>query len=216
MKSVERLKRSPPALRVASGPTRDASWRGITNLRYILGLPPRRDAHDRRTARGHHRLLAEYHRRLAKEAVLDVVQQYHSALAQRLSDDAVLIPRRTAIVERLHEREQQKRTMASEPDRSPHHHVHAADSGARNHLEFARPLNVMASAARSHVSHSSSRSWCGIDKRRSATMSGLTRIPDSRQTSGHVRKVPANLAHAQCRCDPRQMAGTSGGQTLCP
>jgi hypothetical protein len=53
-----------------------------------------------------HRLLAEYHRRLAKEAILDVVQQYHSDLAQRLSDEAVLIPRRTAIVDRLHEREQ--------------------------------------------------------------------------------------------------------------
>ena len=54
-----------------------------------------------------HRLLAKYHRSLAKEAVLDVVQQYHSDLAQRLSDEAALIPRRTAIVERLHEREQQ-------------------------------------------------------------------------------------------------------------
>ena len=54
-----------------------------------------------------HRLLAEYHRGLAKEAVLDVVQQYHSDLAQRLSDEAALIPRRTAIVGRLHEREQQ-------------------------------------------------------------------------------------------------------------
>jgi hypothetical protein len=56
-----------------------------------------------------HRLLAEVHRRLAKEAVLDVVQHYHSDLAQRLSDEAALIPRRTAIVERLHEREQQKK-----------------------------------------------------------------------------------------------------------
>src|SRR5947199_8683878 len=56
-----------------------------------------------------HRFLAEYHRRLAKEAVLDVVQQYHADLAQRLADEAALIPRRTAIVERLHEREQQKR-----------------------------------------------------------------------------------------------------------
>jgi hypothetical protein len=56
-----------------------------------------------------HRLLAEYHRGLAKEAVLDVVQQYHSDLAQRFSDEAALIPRRTAIVERLHERERQKR-----------------------------------------------------------------------------------------------------------
>jgi hypothetical protein len=56
-----------------------------------------------------HKLLAEYHRRLAREAVLDVVQQYHSDLAQRLSDEAALIPRRTAIVERLHEREQQEK-----------------------------------------------------------------------------------------------------------
>jgi hypothetical protein len=54
-----------------------------------------------------HRWLAEYHRRLASEAVLDVVQQYHADLAQRLADEAALIPRRTAIVERLHEREQQ-------------------------------------------------------------------------------------------------------------
>ena len=53
-----------------------------------------------------HRLLAEYHRRLTKEAVLDIVQQYHSDLAQRLSDEAVLIPRRTAIAERLRGREQ--------------------------------------------------------------------------------------------------------------
>jgi hypothetical protein len=56
-----------------------------------------------------HRFLAEFHRRLAKEAALDVVQQYHSDLAQRLADEAALIPRRTAIVERLHEREQQER-----------------------------------------------------------------------------------------------------------
>ena len=55
-----------------------------------------------------HRLLAEYHRRLAKEAVLDVVQQYHADLAQRFADEAALIPRRTAIA-RLHEREQQKK-----------------------------------------------------------------------------------------------------------
>jgi len=54
-----------------------------------------------------HRLLAEYHRRLAKEALLDINQQYHLDLAQRLADEAALIPRRTAIVERLHEREQQ-------------------------------------------------------------------------------------------------------------
>ena len=56
-----------------------------------------------------HRLLAEYHRRLAREALLDVVQQYHADLAQRLADEAALIPRRTAIVERLHELEQQEK-----------------------------------------------------------------------------------------------------------
>jgi hypothetical protein len=55
-----------------------------------------------------HRLLAEHHRKLAKAAVLDVVQQYHADLAQRLADEAALIPRRTAILERLRELEQQK------------------------------------------------------------------------------------------------------------
>jgi len=54
-----------------------------------------------------HQLLAEYHRMLAKQAVLDVVQQYHFDLAQRLADEAAQIPRRTAVVERLHERERQ-------------------------------------------------------------------------------------------------------------
>ena len=56
-----------------------------------------------------HRFLAEHHRRLAKEAVLDVIQQYHSDLAQRLADEAALIPRRTAIAQRLREGEQQKK-----------------------------------------------------------------------------------------------------------
>jgi hypothetical protein len=56
-----------------------------------------------------HRFLAEYHRKLAKEAVLDVVQQYHSDLAQRLADEAALIPRRTAIAQRLREGEQRIR-----------------------------------------------------------------------------------------------------------
>ena len=56
-----------------------------------------------------HRFLAEYHRRLAKEAVLDVIQQYHSDLAQRLADEAALIPRRTAIAQRLRDGEQQKK-----------------------------------------------------------------------------------------------------------
>jgi hypothetical protein len=54
-----------------------------------------------------HRLLAEYQRNLAKEAVLDIVQQYHADLAQRLADEASQIPRRAAILDRLHEREQQ-------------------------------------------------------------------------------------------------------------
>jgi hypothetical protein len=57
-----------------------------------------------------HRFLAEHHRRLAKEAVLDVVQQYHSDLAQRLADEAALIARRTAIAQRLREGEQRKRS----------------------------------------------------------------------------------------------------------
>ena len=48
-----------------------------------------------------HRLLALYHRNLAKEAVLDIVQQYHADVAQRLADEAAQIPRRTAILERL-------------------------------------------------------------------------------------------------------------------
>ncbi len=50
-----------------------------------------------------HRLLAEHHGNL-----LDVVQQYHANLARRLADEAALIPRRRAILERLREREQQK------------------------------------------------------------------------------------------------------------
>jgi len=38
------------------------------------------------------------------------VQQYHADLAQRLADEAALIPRRTAIAQRLREGEQQKRS----------------------------------------------------------------------------------------------------------
>lgn len=57
-----------------------------------------------------HRYLAEYHRRLAREAVLDVVQDYHNDLAQRFADEAALIPRRSAIAQRLREGEQQKRS----------------------------------------------------------------------------------------------------------
>src|SRR6266849_11091620 len=65
-----------------------------------------------------HRLLAEYHRNLAKEVALDIVQQYHADLAQRLADEAAQIPRRTAILERLHEREQQK-TEDGDVDKCP-------------------------------------------------------------------------------------------------
>ena len=56
-----------------------------------------------------HRFLAEHHRRLAREATLDVVQQYHADLAQRLADEAALIARRTAIAQRLREGEQRKK-----------------------------------------------------------------------------------------------------------
>jgi hypothetical protein len=56
-----------------------------------------------------HKFLAEHHRKLAREAVLDVVQQYHADLAQRLADEAALIARRTAIAQRLREGEQRKR-----------------------------------------------------------------------------------------------------------
>jgi hypothetical protein len=37
------------------------------------------------------------------------VHQDHADLGRRLADEAAQIPRRTAILERLHEREQQKR-----------------------------------------------------------------------------------------------------------
>jgi hypothetical protein len=50
----------------------------------------------------------------------------------------------------------------NETDRTRHHHVHAVQSSARGDLESARPL----------------------------MMSGLTRIPDLRQASSHVPKVP--------------------------
>jgi 3',5'-cyclic AMP phosphodiesterase CpdA len=56
-----------------------------------------------------HRFLAEHHRKLGKEAVLDVVQHYHADLAQRLADEAALIARRRAIAQRLREGEQRKK-----------------------------------------------------------------------------------------------------------
>ena len=56
---------------------------------------------DRRRTRGPAQLLAEYHRQLAREAVLDVVTQYDADLAQRLADEAALIRRRNPIAQRL-------------------------------------------------------------------------------------------------------------------
>jgi hypothetical protein len=65
-----------------------------------------------------HRLLAEYHRNLAREALLDVVQRYHADLAQRIADEAAQIPRRAATLERLRELEQQKVEALSTNDAS--------------------------------------------------------------------------------------------------
>jgi hypothetical protein len=56
-----------------------------------------------------HGVLAKYHRDLAKKATLDIVQQYHNDLAQRFADEASQIPRRTAILERIQERELRER-----------------------------------------------------------------------------------------------------------
>jgi len=56
-----------------------------------------------------HRFLAEHHRKLAREAILDVVTQYHADLAQRLADEAALIGRRASIAQRLREGEQRKK-----------------------------------------------------------------------------------------------------------
>ncbi len=56
-----------------------------------------------------HRFLAEHHRKLAREAVLDVVTQYHADLAQRFADEAALIGRRASIAQRLREGEQRKK-----------------------------------------------------------------------------------------------------------
>ena len=70
-----------------------------------------------------HGVLARYHRSLAKNATLDIVQQYHADLAQRFADEAAQIPRRTAILERLHEREvETKQTMAPSTNATRHDH----------------------------------------------------------------------------------------------
>jgi len=54
-----------------------------------------------------HSMLAEYHRKLAREARLDIVHDYHVDLAQRLADEATQIPRRAATLARFHELEKQ-------------------------------------------------------------------------------------------------------------
>jgi hypothetical protein len=48
-----------------------------------------------------HSLLAEYHRKVADEALLEVVKQYRADLAQRLAEEAAQIPRRADILERI-------------------------------------------------------------------------------------------------------------------
>ena len=63
-----------------------------------------------------YRLLAVHHRNLAKAATLSVEQQYHLDLARRLADEAALIPRRTAISERLRDREEQTMENRGEDD----------------------------------------------------------------------------------------------------
>lgn len=65
-----------------------------------------------------HRFLAEHHRKLAREAVLDVVTQYHVDLAQRLADEAALIGRRASIAQRLREGEQRKKEELREDRKS--------------------------------------------------------------------------------------------------
>jgi hypothetical protein len=68
-----------------------------------------------------HGVLAKYHRRLAKRATLDIVQQYHADLAQRFADEAAQIPRRTAILERLHERELETRQATAPSTKDVRH-----------------------------------------------------------------------------------------------
>jgi hypothetical protein len=63
----------------------------------------------------------------SKEAALDVVQQYHSALAQRLSDEAALIPGERRLWSGFTNANNKGRTMASELHRPPHRHMYAAN-----------------------------------------------------------------------------------------
>jgi hypothetical protein len=55
-----------------------------------------------------HIMLAEYHRKLAKKARLDIVHDYHADLAQRFADEAMQIPRRAAMIARLRKLEKQR------------------------------------------------------------------------------------------------------------
>src|SRR6476620_4837456 len=98
---------NPSEFRCQRVTKRVKSWHGINRLRYIKqrGAEPMDDEQ----LADLHKFLADHHRRLAKEAVLDVVQHYHADLAQRLADEAALISRRTAIAQRLREGEQRKR-----------------------------------------------------------------------------------------------------------
>jgi len=72
----------------------------------FLGVPGKVDAMTDEELADMHRVLAAYHRGRARKAALGVTREYHYDLAQRLADEASQIPRRSAIVERLAEREQ--------------------------------------------------------------------------------------------------------------
>lgn len=55
-----------------------------------------------------HRELADYHHRLARSAVLDIVHEYHADLAERFRAEADQIPERTAARERVAARHRQQ------------------------------------------------------------------------------------------------------------
>jgi hypothetical protein len=67
-----------------------------------------------------HRFLAEHHRKLAREAMLDVVTQYHADLAQRLADEAALVGRRASIAEEGRIAGQGRRGPVAHPTRTCH------------------------------------------------------------------------------------------------
>lgn len=51
-----------------------------------------------------HCQLADYHAKLAREARLDIVHEYHENLAERLAIEVQRIPERSAARERVHAR----------------------------------------------------------------------------------------------------------------